>query len=344
MRPIVVLANADANVRGGAVLDAIAAQGNARTVEAVCEALRALGPVEKLATATGSPEELARALKARAPRVVFNLAEAARGVAALEPAVAALLDLLGLAYTGNGPQALALGLDKHAAKALLRGSGVTVPAGALLRDAWRDPLVDVLYPAIVKPACMDASHGIEPHNVVQDEAAARALAAELIARFPPAAIVEQFVDGREIMASVVQLEPGGPPQVLPLAEIDWHLPPGTPRVCGYAAKWLEESEAYRGTPVICPAPLDPDLEREVRDTALAAFLALGCRDYARVDMRVDSENQVYVLEVNPNPDLDPTAGLARSARVAGWSYDDFIRRIAANAERRGPLAPLAQSG
>jgi D-alanine-D-alanine ligase len=183
---------------------------------------------------------------------------------------------------------------------------------------------------------MDASHGIDTDSVVQDEAAARRRAALVCERYGPRAIVEEFVDGRELNVAVAL------GRVLPLAEVDWRLPEGVPRVLGYAEKWDEESEAYARTSIVCPARIDDALASRVRAVALAAFDAVGARDYARVDVRVDARGEPFVLEVNPNPDISPGAGLARAARVAGWSYDDFIQRIVQVAEERAK-APAARA-
>jgi len=340
VRPYAVLYNQDENIQGGDARDAIAARDSREASAAVGAAIAPLGPVVMVETKDGDPLDLSRRLLELEPRVVFNLAEAARGVAELESAIASLLELLGLAYTGNRPQTLALCLDKQKTKNLLHGAGIPVPRGVVLVDAARDSLAGLEYPVIVKPACMDASHGIEPTNVVHDEKAARAKAAELIQKFPPSVIVERFLDGRELNVTIADVGKG--PEVLPLAEVDWRLPPGVPRVCGYEAKWVEGTQAFNKTPIVCPTTLAPELERRVREIAIASFEAVSGRDYARVDIRLDQDERPFVLEVNPNPCIAPIAGVARSAGVAGWSYDEFIRRIVHNAEQRGPLAPLAR--
>jgi D-alanine-D-alanine ligase len=341
LRPYVILYNRDENVRGGDPKDRIAVQGNLDSLEPIRAAVAKLGRVELVEITDGDPEPIARELKRLEPRAVFNLAEAARGVPELEAAIASVLELLGLAYTGNTSQTLGLCLDKPKTKLLLHGAGLPVPRGITVRDVTKAPFHELEYPVIVKPAFMDASHGIEPSNVVSDERAARAKAAELLEKFPPAVIVEHFVDGREINVAIVELEVGRP-TILPLAEIDWRLPAGTPRVCGYEAKWVEGTESFAKTPIVCPTVCSRELETRLREIALAAYTALGCRDYARVDLRVDAAERPYILEVNPNPCISPIAGVARSAGVAGWSYDELIRRLVRNAEQRGPFAPLAR--
>jgi D-alanine-D-alanine ligase len=339
-----VLYNDDDNVRGGSAEDAIAAQDARDAAAGVAEAIRKFGNPELIAVSGRDPEPLIRALKACAPRAVFNLAEAVDGVPELESCVAGLLELMGLPYTGNMPQTLALCLDKWRAKAVLRGSGVPVPQGVLVRDAERDSLAGLEYPVIVKPAAMDASHGIDFANVVADEAAARAMAAELIARFPPAALVERFVDGREFNIGMLQTAAGAEPMLLPLAEVDWQLPPGVPRVMGFAAKWHPSSEVYKMTDIICPATASPELERRIREVCLAAFAAVGGRDYLRVDLRVDHDERPFVIEVNPNPCISPVAGFAAAAREIGWHYDEIIRTIVQNAETRGARAAAGNAG
>jgi len=338
VRPYVVLYNGDDNIRGGSALDALAVRDVQEAARAVAASLRRLGEVAVVESGDGDPERLARQLRAQDPCLVFNLADAVGGVAEREAHIPALLELLGLPYTGNTSQTLALCLDKPKTKALLRRAGLPTPSGAVLRDPWRDSLTGPTYPVIVKPTAADASHGIEPTNVVEDERAARSKAAEIIARFPPAALVETFIDGREFNVAVVQLEPSGRPELLPLAEIDWRLPEGVPRVCGFTAKWVASSESAKQTPIVCPAAVSATLERRIRDLCVAAFDAVSGRDYLRIDLRVDENEDPSILEINPNPCLSPDAGLARSARVAGWSYDELIERIARQAEARGSVA------
>jgi D-alanine-D-alanine ligase len=335
VRPYAVLCDLDDNIRGGGTLDAVAALSQRDTAAAVVAALAQLGPVVQIETGNADPERLCHALRACDPLLIFNLAEGARGRADLEPCVAALIQLLGIPFTGNSAATLALCLDKTKTRALLRGVGVAVPDGVVLCDPWHDRLDGVRYPAIVKPAGMDASHGIEPENVVGDERAARAKAAELIARFPPLALVEAFVDGREIAASMIQPEPDAAPVLLPLSEIDWQLPPGVPRVLGFEAKWIDTSERYAQTPVTLPAIVTAGLAASIEDVCRATFEAVSGRDYLRIDLRIDRDDRVFVVDVNPNPCISPTAGFACSAAAAGWSYHELIHRLARNAEIRG---------
>jgi D-alanine-D-alanine ligase len=145
-------------------------------------------------------------------------------------------------------------------------------------------------------------------------------------------MVERFVDGREFNAAIV----GWPqPRLLPLAEIEFasHLA-AHDRLVTYEAKWAPDSAADRATAPRCPARVSVELARRIGAAALGAFNATGCRDYARIDLRVDAAERVFILEVNGNPDISPSAGLARAMVADGQSYDAFVRELVAQAWSR----------
>jgi D-alanine-D-alanine ligase len=130
--------------------------------------------------------------------------------------------------------------------------------------------------------------------------------------------------------------------VLAISEINFSgLPEGEPRIVSYRAKWDEDSPLFNFTAPICPANLTKRLENRIKDIAIRSYQCIGCRDYARIDMRSDSRGGIHVLEVNPNPDISPKAGFARAARAAGYTYSDIILRIAASAMERGARVAAA---
>jgi D-alanine-D-alanine ligase len=134
------------------------------------------------------------------------------------------------------------------------------------------------------------------------------------------------VDGRELNVSILGALR---PLALPVSEIEMgRMPRGAPRICDYRAKWVPGSEEYARTVPRCPARLPRAAEARVKQAALAAYRALFCDGYARVDMRLGRDGVPYVLEVNPNPCIAPDAGLARSAAAAGMTYPDLVCRIA----------------
>jgi D-alanine-D-alanine ligase len=183
---------------------------------------------------------------------------------------------------------------------------------------------DLHLPCIVKPSAQDASHGLCEDSVVTNRASLEAQVARVCAAFGGKALVEEFVGGREFNVVVMGT---ADPFALPIAEIEYSLPAGLPRILTFAAKWEPESVYCRGTTPVCPADIHADLERDLCARAVSAFRLLGCRGYARIDIRLDEEGGPYVLEANPNCDLGPGSGAARQAHAAGMTYREFIERI-----------------
>ncbi len=148
------------------------------------------------------------------------------------------------------------------------------------------------------------------------------------------ALVEEYIEGREFNVALLERENKGV-QALPVSEIDFSsLPESIPRICCYEAKWYENHELYRATPPVCPARISQRLKRKIQTLAVAAFRAMGCRDYARVDMRMSGQGELYILEVNPNPDISLNAGYARSLKAAGLDYHEFWEIMINNALKR----------
>lgn len=268
---------------------------------------------------------LVRRLEQSQVDAIFNLCEGVSDNSLLEISVAGLYELLGLPYTGNDPIALGLCLNKAKTKALLSYMNIPTPKHVIL-DAdmaeWKD---QIPFPVIVKPSREDASIGISSESVVRDVEALRARVQFIVQKYEQPAIVEQFIEGREFNVTVIGNDP---PVVFPLSEIDFSgLPGDLPHIVSYEAKWVEKSAEYKGTVPRCPAPLEPDQFRKLERLAQKAYKILGCRDYARLDVRMGADGKFYVLEVNPNPDVSDDAGLIRSVKAYGWTYDQFVLRV-----------------
>lgn len=299
---------------------------------AVEAALCARGAQVRSVPVASAPTDFVPELLAERPELVVNLCESFAGEARGEMLVPGLLDLTGLAYTGSGPLALTLALHKDKAKALLRGCGVTTPDSALIERLPDLEQVSVALPAIVKPAREDASIGIDRHSVVRDRSELRRVCERVLREHRQPALVEQYIEGRELNVALL----GNPPRPLPISEIDFtHLDPSLPRIVTYAAKWDESSPEYLATPPVwCSLP--EEIEQRVYQAAVAAFTALDCRDYGRVDIRLSPEGVPFVIEVNPNCDLSPGAGFARAAEASGLGYEDLVWRLVEVARERGP--------
>jgi D-alanine-D-alanine ligase len=259
--------------------------------------------------------------------LVFNLVESVGGKGRLLHLAPALLDAMGLRYTGSPTAALFLTTDKVLAKRWLAAHGVPTPAWATASD---DPAAGRW---IVKSVHEEASVGLEDDAVVEaDGPRLRALLAERAGRLGGEAFAEAYVDGREFNLSLL----GG--RVLPIAEtLFLGYAPGKPRIVGYAAKWREDSYEFHNTPRRFGLERDePALAAALADLARRCWGLFGLAGYARVDFRVDGQGRPFVLEANANPCLSPDAGFLAAAREAGLAPDDVIARIVDAAPPRPP--------
>jgi len=271
-----------------------------------------------------------QSLGREAPDAVFNLCESLAGDARGEGVVAGVLEQLGLPFTGSPALALGLALHKDQAKALLRGSGIPTPDWSVLSEGA--PLAPGLpaFPVIVKPAREDASIGITFGSVASDVEGLRQ-AVQRVWRMRQPALVERFVDGRELCVSFLG---NGLRAALPVREMSFGPSfAGRPRIVSYLAKWDPSTPEFRDT-TSGPCDLPPETRSRVVESARRAFEVLGCRDYGRVDLRLDAGGTPWVIDVNPNCDLHPEAGYARAAGAAGMDYPSLIATLLENALER----------
>jgi D-alanine-D-alanine ligase len=202
-----------------------------------------------------------------------------------------------------------------------------------------DAPIGLGFPLIVKPTREDASVGISSASVVRDEAALRERIRHVLQHYSQPALVEQYIEGREVYVSLLG-RVGERPQIFPFFEIDFSdMPADRPKIVSFEGKWVEDSVEYKGTrPVRCEG-LTAEVRDRVAATALAAFEAMELRDYARMDVRLTAEGTPYVIDVNPNCDLsDLAGGFSKAARAGGLSYKDVILRLVALASSRRPDA------
>ena len=295
-----------------------AARAEVREVAlAVADALCAAGrlvrivPVKRVA-------EVTEAVRQFNAHVVFNLCESLDGDPRYESTIAAILERMGVAFTGTASPALRLCLDKQACSDVIRQQGVQVP-WSVSADVIGDLPLDTTFPVIVKPNREDGSTGIESASVAHN----RDQVADRLACTEGSAIVQQYIQGREVNVALL----GAPMQVLSIGEIDFsEMPTDLPQIVSYAAKWDESSAEWRGTRAV-QADLTPALTERIRRLATATARALDLRGYARLDMRIDNEGQPWVIDVNPNCDLAPDAGFALAAARSGYDYVTLIGTI-----------------
>lgn len=264
-------------------------------------------------------------IKKKKPDVIFNFIELYKDNARLEMNVVGLLELMGIPYTGAPPIALANCQNKVLAKAMLNAVGIKTPKAIVIKKEMKSYKLGLNFPLIIKPAFEDASVGIENESIVENSSQLKKRVQYVLDYFQQPALVEEFIDGRELNVAVLGDKN---PVVLPISEIDFSLmPDNLYNIVSYQAKWDPLHEAYHKTIPSCPAKLSKRIVQKANDIALKAFHTMGCRDYARVDMRLNKNKELYALEVNPNPDLTEGAGFMRSAEAAGYSYEETLKKI-----------------
>jgi D-alanine-D-alanine ligase len=329
---VAVLYNASGGLIKGEPKDHLAEQGVTLCASAVSEALRGVG-YRVAQVPVHTDVELALVPYPPTEWLIFNLGEGLEGRLFEEPRIVWALEAMGYCFTGSGGYAIARSVHKAQAKVLLAREGVATPPWRLFRhpDEVGPGAENLPFPLIVKPVAEDASIGIGPSAVVNGVSALRERVAYVVERYRQAALAETFIAGREFNVSLW----GDPPQVLPLAEIDFSaFEDPYERIVSFAAKWEEASFEYQHTPVVCPAAVSDGLTKRIRGVARRAWRTIGCQGYARVDMRLGDDEVPYVVEVNCNPDLSPEAGFHRAAHAAGYRYQDMVLHIVDIARRQ----------
>ena len=279
---------------------------------------------------------LKKLLTRRPPDVIFNLVEHFKESPMLESSVAGLYELYRIPYTGASPFALGLCLRKGLTKQVLLANGVPTPRFKLLHDPVVPRRHGLRYPLIVKPAREDASSGMDKGSVVFDFESLQTRLAKVAAEFSPPYLVEEFVEGSELHVAVLGNDP---PVVLPIIEFDFsELPDDYPKIISYDAKWNPLEEVYHRVHSVCPAKLPRRVEKAVEEICLKAYQITGCRDYARIDLRLDKKGRPFVLEVNPNPDLTEGVSFMESAEKAGLTFSNTLRMIVEYALKRRPTS------
>jgi len=264
-------------------------------------------------------------LRKEKPDVIFNFIELYKDNPRLEMNIVGLFELMAIPYTGAPAMGLANCQNKVLAKRLLSSASIRIPHFFIVYAKSTRYAHNLNYPLLVKPAFEDASVGIENESIVSDIKHLRKRVEHVLKQFNQPALVEEFIEGRELNVAVMGDKRL---RVLPISEIDFTtMPDHLYNIVSYQAKWDPNHESYHKTIPICPASLPKNIEIKAKEIAFKAFKVMGCRDYARVDMRLAKDNKLYVLEVNPNPDITEGAGFMRSAENSGMSYGQALKRI-----------------
>jgi D-alanine-D-alanine ligase len=308
------------------------------TVAAVAAALRSRHEVIELDCHPDHLSEIIARLGAEQPELCFNMAEGF-GPPSREAQIPALLDMLGLNYTASDPLTLAIALDKARTKEVLAHHRIPSPVHRVIDDMSKvAAATDGLdFPLIVKPVHEGSSKGIFERSVVHSQSELERQVREVLTDYRQPAIVETFLPGREF--TVALLGNGDQVEVLPIVEISFDcLPEGALPFYSYEAKWIWDDPAQPIEVVKCPAPIQPELRTEIEAITRRAYAALRCRDWARIDVRLDANGQPQILELNPLPGVLPDprehSAFPMAAREQGMSYEGLILRVVEEATRR----------
>ena len=295
----------------------------------ITDALQAGGHAVDRVVADDQVEPVVAALRSQQPDLVFNLCESFGGKSALESNVAALLNLIGLRYTGSSPAGLLVAGDKTLTKKVLGFHGIKTPEfGSVYRGnvEWAGELQ---FPLIVKPPQEDASLGITHKSVVRDPGQLLEKISELQAEYQSAVLVEEFIEGREFYVGVIG---NANAKALPIIELDFSkFPADKPKIASWEAKWGDAGDGkgaeFAGTESIFPENLAAELAERMQKVALEAFNACRLRDYARIDLRVTDAGEIFVIEVNPNCYLERESEFSRAAAKDGMEHPALVERI-----------------
>ena len=291
-------------------------------------AVQELGHATARVAYDGSVGSAINQLDAAAPGLVFNLTQGWHC-----SNLARVLDLQRLRYTGAGPLAIDLTTDKALTHDVLRANGVPVPHYQVVTSPIRRLQNGLRFPVIAKLQRSDGSYGMDADSVLWRDEQLAAKLEQLFGLYHEPVILESFVDGRELSVSL--LGNGDGVEVLPIREIDFSaVPDGVPKIMTYDSKWTVASEAYQKILSLCPAELDSSQAAQIGQLARRVYHLLGCRDYARIDFRLDPAGRPVVVDVNTNPDLEEEVGFVVAANHSGRSFADTIRDVMATALAR----------
>ena len=301
------------------------------TIDAVRSALSARHDVISIE----ADENIVENLKDSKPDIVFNIAEGRNGPNR-ESHVPAMLEMLGIPYTGSDPMTLSLCLDKGRAKEILSFYKVSNPRFQVV-SSISERIKLKIFPLIVKPLHEGSSKGVKNDALVFSPSELKKKVEEIIVQYHQPALIEEYLNGREFTVAV--MGNNGDTKVLPIVEIKFdNLPKVINPIYSYEAKWIWDNSTNPLDIFQCPADIDGELRDNIEETALKAYKSLRCRDWCRIDIRLDSDNEPNILELNPLPGVLPkpedNSCFPKAARTAGMSYNEMILSILNIARKR----------
>jgi len=293
----------------------------------VARALRSRGHEVRLFGFRDDLEALVAGLRAEPVDAVFNLTERFRNLSTLDYGVTALLEMLDLPYTGASAAGLMLARNKALTKMVLAYQGLRIPHFFVCPpgQVTQRPS-DVRFPLIVKPLDEDASVGIAKRSVVHDDAALVERVTFIHGRYNTAAIVEEFIAGRELYVGVIGNDP---PRALPPIEMVFASDSNEEsRIATFKAKWSHKYREAHDIENRIATNLSKELLDRLSEVAVRTYQVAGLRDYGRIDVRLAHDEEIYIVEANPNPYLADGEDLAWAAEEGGEEYPQLIEKVA----------------
>lgn len=256
---------------------------------------------------------------------VFNIAEGIQGESR-ESHIPAILEMMGIPYTGSGVLSQAITLSKTRTKEILTYYKIPTPKYQAFYNSDEKIEKKLKYPLIVKPDAEGSSVGITNESVVTNEKALRNQIEKVLDTYGEPSLVEEFCSGREFTVGIIG---NNPPRILPIIEVTFnHLPSQMIKMDSYESKWIFDNMNEEIDPLICPAKLTPKLKQSIENIALKTYKVLGCVDLCRIDIRLNKKGDPLVLEVNALPGLNPNpdfhSRFPYACRKAGLSYNQMI--------------------
>jgi D-alanine-D-alanine ligase len=305
--------------------DAYAEWDSIETITAVKKALEEYHTV----TMIEADEDVYRKLIVTRPDIVFNIAEGLHGVSR-EAQIPAILEYLHIPYTGSDPLTLATALDKARTKEILSYNGISTAKFVVVENVNGVTPKGIRLPCIVKPVHEGSSKGVLDTSVVKTHKELSEQVARVVHAYHQPALVEEFLPGREFTVAVLGNSPDV--QVLPIVEIKFDaLPEGVNHIYSYEAKWIWDQVEHPIDVHECPAKIPASLEKEIDAVCRKTYSVMRCRDWCRIDLRLDAEGVPHVIELNPLPGILPDpeehSCFPQAARTAGMSYNKLIQRV-----------------
>jgi len=302
------------------------------TIQAVKAALEERHAV----TLIEATEEAFQKLSAIQPEIVFNIAEGLRGPSR-EAQIPALLELLGIPYTGSDPLTLGICLDKSRAKEILSYHRIPTARFVVVSSPNELEKIDAPLPAVVKPLYEGSSKGILNSSIVRTKAELRSEVQRVLRDYNQPALVEQFLSGREF--TVALLGNGASLRVFPVVEIRLDkMPQGVNPIYSYEAKWMWDQSDHPIDMYDCPARIDTKLEARIKEVCTLAYRVLRVRDWCRIDVRLDEAGEPNIIELNPLPGILPNPDdhscFPMAARIAGLTYNQLLNAVLDSALQR----------